>query len=223
MLKRVKLLFAFAIPLAVAITACGSIEPGDLFGSPNGARDGGAQLDGSAVADADPPSTIDAAPQDAGPGEPTQPNDSNGILCGKVGNSNSDNYCDAISEFCCAKRKMREQSTVEGVGLFSEFKCLENGADCNGDLEAAFKCDGPEDCSNNQVCCGDFAGRTQQLLGAWAEATCKNATRCTGGYTDNGSVHTFSVLCKDGANPTECTNGGTCTVSAAAPLYAYCR
>jgi hypothetical protein len=109
------------------------------------------------------------------------------VHCGGVPNS-----CDIQNNFCC-------------VGASSS-SCVADGTNCP--QAADVYCDGPEDCSGSDVCCGQLGSGS-----TYVGTQCRAASECT---FAQGRV----VVC--GSTPSECTGNTSCKPSTLLPPYMVC-
>ena len=115
------------------------------------------------------------------------------ISCGGVNN------CKRPHNFCCV--------FLSGTALPSP-TCQANGAPCFPGTDVL--CDGPEDCINGTVCCGQLVN-SQQFGQAYNDIQCKPANECE--YSKDRRV-----ICGD----SKCPGGLTCKPSSLLPNINYC-
>jgi hypothetical protein len=109
---------------------------------------------------------IDAPMIDADNSTPTTPNT---VVCGLSGEQ-----CNITNHYCC---------TIFGGGGLPTFECITDGVDAGSPCSAEQRCDGTEDCSSGQICCGqgNTGGGVTQCKTACATGetqVCHNHGQC---------------------------------------------
>jgi hypothetical protein len=103
-----------------------------------------------------------------------------------------------VGAVCCV-----DSATNAWVGCAAAGSCAIN--------EIGVACDGPEDCPDAEVCCGNHTDH-------YLAVECAAATDCLG-------FEPFIVMCGGATGPDVqlCVNGGICNVSSDLPGYYYCK
>jgi hypothetical protein len=107
-----------------------------------------------------------------------------------------------VGQVCCATANPNNEDNTQ-IGCAPEGGC--------GGGEFEIKCNGPEDCTGNQICCGRWPN------GYYIDVECTTAMDCQIGNDDY-------VFCVGNGGPSDnyCVNGGNCNSSSDLPGYFYC-
>ncbi|MCA9594005.1 MAG: hypothetical protein KC776_11860, partial [Myxococcales bacterium] len=109
--------------------------------------------------------------------------------------------CNLSGNFCCVYLSSTS---------FPQPVCQSTFAPCTPGTDV--KCDGPEDCGNGQVCCGQLVN-APGLGTQYSELACRAENDCT--FQQNRRI-----IC--GGSPASCPNNWSCVPSSVLKQYNYC-